>query len=254
MAYPFPQNRPPQGMFPEQDFDATGGIWGQDVTTGPTAEQEAGAYGTAFGGLAADSNFGRVSPEAVSGYYDLAGKRAFGEGNERINQILAERGFGPSRVGQGAEMAGRLSRDIELNRAGAELGMAQQGASQQAALRQMMGQSRYGALTRGGTTTRTQQQYTANPYKHLGSRPSGLAPRSGMQNWSQGNWGTSSVGPQGQLRGGAPTQESAAPYAPPSYNYPSAPVDQPNPYISLSDRVRSGAAYNPPPAYRGGYD
>ena len=195
------------GISTQPTFDPTGFTQGESTTTGPTPETEAAAYGTGFAGLAADTNFGRVSPEATSAYYDLAGQRAFGEGNERINAILAERGFGPSRVGQGAEMAGRLGRDIEINRTGAELGMAQQAATQQAALRQMIGQSRYGALTRGGTTRQNNATFAQpNPYAALGNRPSGLAPRSGMQNWSVGNWGTPSNLQRVTAGGGDPSR------------------------------------------------
>ena len=183
------------------------------TVSGPSPEQEGGAYGTAFANLAADPTFGRVDPGATSAYYDLASQRAFGEGNERINAILAERGFGPSRVGAGAEMAGRLGRDIEINRAGAELGMAQQAAAQQAALRQMIGQSRYGALTRGSTTRQTGTQYAQpqTPYAELGARPSGLAPRSGMQSWSVGNWGTPSNLQRVTAGGGDPSRWEMAP-------------------------------------------
>jgi len=130
--------------------------------------REGAAYQTAYGGIAGDPQFGQVSEQAMNRYYDLAGERAFGEGNARINALMAQYGYAPGgagsgAVGTGAELAGRLGKDIALNRAGAELSNEQMGVRARGNLMGQSAASRYAALTRpAGTNVTTSGTVSAH--------------------------------------------------------------------------------------------
>lgn len=289
----------PQWLWP------SGSNWAQEVATeaGPGAEAEQGAYQTAYGPLAADPNFGRVAPGAVSGYYDLAQRRAEQQAQELTNQEFGERGYAPQRVGPRAELTSRRYGDIGIARAGAELGVAQEAARLQAGLRQGIGQSRYGALTRGGTRTVNRSGFQGGgagssgssngggaggasgrnfgaPWESLAAmkmRMMGIDPnspagariayeygsatpeqfgRGSFQGTRTGSWGagvgaSSIAGISGPMSSGQPTAQGGAPIFQNPYSaVPETPrgslgpyYPQTQPYISLSDRVRSGSAY-----------
>jgi len=86
--------------------------------------REAQAYDTAYGKLASDPSFGQITQPTMNKYYDMATQRAFGAGNQRINAMLAQYGYGTGSAtgagmgaqGTGAELSGRLMKDIELDR------------------------------------------------------------------------------------------------------------------------------------------
>jgi len=135
-------------------------------------QDEAGAYGTAYGGLMGDiegayaptqaPGFGALPESQVSGYFDLAQPYMFGRGMEQINAQLGEAGFAPSGtggVGPQAEMAARLRSQMGVQQgqallANAATGQAArtQGAFGRAQARTgaagQVGASRYAALTR----------------------------------------------------------------------------------------------------------
>jgi len=123
-------------------------------------------------------------------YYDMATQRAFGQGNQRINSMLAQYGYGTGSAtgagmgaqGTGAELTGRLMKDVELNRTGAELQNEAMGTQARTNLAGQGASSRYGALTSPAgyttTTTGTESAHTptgVNPYDYLNPEHPGSA-------------------------------------------------------------------------------
>ena len=228
----------------------SGSNWGQETMTETGAPNEAGAFQTAYGGLLANPNFGRVSQADSDAYFNQADAQAIGAGDEQINSMLASRGFGPNRVGAGAQLAGELRMKTALNRAYANLGMAQHGAAAQAGLAGTAAGSRYGQLTRGGTRSVTRSGFQG------GQQQPGSA---GAYSVGSGGLGARSSNPSGAIGATKAAPEYPGSSPPPQSPYPSGSSygvssgDLTNPYVSLSDRVRSGDAYNPPADQQAGY-
>lgn len=194
-------------------------------TTGVTPEQEAAAYKTAYGNVLTpegefiDKNFGGISDEQLSGYFNLRNPYLFGQGMQGINQALGAAGFGPAvsgPVGPQAEMAGRLQAQLGAQQGMALAENAAKRANWQGMYKQGVGGTRYAALT--GPNRTTESTTTQEP-KGGGTAvipsPSWVNPSGGSRGVQQGAQNAWWAGePAGGWGGGTVSSPYTAPPSP----------------------------------------
>ena len=146
-------------------MDQRGQEWqeSQATTTGPSAAEEAGAYGTAFAPFAGsamwqDPTFGALTGAETEGLQSDWMKQVLGEAGEQANSLAAEYGL------PGGQSSGQAAALAALTRSQAAIPFARmryEGQSRgryardtaRAQAEAQMASARYGALTRGGKTT-----------------------------------------------------------------------------------------------------